>query len=91
MLGRVLCGRLPTSLLEKEIYASSRWNFGGVLHLFHRPVPDDTDGRVLEELFDPSFMAQNSVRKCRSDDTDAPVGEYSTEETAIVQRLKNPG
>src|SRR5215470_5089811 len=40
-LGRVLCGRLRTSLLKKEIYESSSWDFGGVLS----SAPAQTLGR----------------------------------------------
>jgi len=64
-----------------------------ILHLLSQPVPDDMDGRVLEELFEPSFLAQNSVRRSCGDDSGSQQGaEYSAEESAIVeQRLKDLG
>lgn len=64
-----------------------------ILHLMGQPVPDDMDGRVLEELFEPSFMAEHPVRKGGADDSDTGgATEYSAEETAIVeQRLKDLG
>lgn len=64
-----------------------------ILHLMGQPVPNDMDGRVLEELFKPSFMAKNPVRKGESDDSESSrTAEYSAEETAIVeQRLKDLG
>ncbi len=64
-----------------------------ILHLMNQPVPDDMDGRVLEEVFEPSFMAQHPVRKSKGDDSDSgQATEYSAEESAIVeQRLKDLG
>src|SRR5437870_12551098 len=64
-----------------------------ILHLLGQPVPGDMDGRVLEELFEPSFLAQNSVRRSCGDDSGSQQGaEYSAEESAIVeQRLKDLG
>ena len=33
-----------------------------ILHLMGQPVPDDMDGRVLEELFDPEFLARHPIQ-----------------------------
>jgi predicted AlkP superfamily phosphohydrolase/phosphomutase len=32
-----------------------------ILHLMGQPVPDDMDGRVLEELFEPEFLARRPI------------------------------
>ena len=64
-----------------------------ILHLLGQPVPDDMDGHVLEELFEPSFLAQNPVQR-RSGDGSGWQQQvaYSAEESAIVeQRLKDLG
>jgi hypothetical protein len=31
-----------------------------ILHLMGEAVPDDMDGRVLEEIFEPEFLAHHS-------------------------------
>ncbi|HEY4271544.1 MAG TPA: alkaline phosphatase family protein [Candidatus Udaeobacter sp.] len=33
-----------------------------ILHLMGQPVPDDMDGRVLEELFEPEFIARQPIQ-----------------------------
>jgi len=33
-----------------------------ILHLMGQPVPDDMDGRVLEELFEPEFLARHPIQ-----------------------------
>jgi predicted AlkP superfamily phosphohydrolase/phosphomutase len=64
-----------------------------ILYLMGQPVPEDMDGRVLEELFDPAFVAANRVQVGSSADLDTGrAGEYSAEEAAIVEeRLKALG
>jgi predicted AlkP superfamily phosphohydrolase/phosphomutase len=64
-----------------------------ILHLLGQPVPADMDGRVLEELFEPAFIAANRVQVDGSAGLDAQQGaQYSDEEAAIVEeRLKGLG
>jgi predicted AlkP superfamily phosphohydrolase/phosphomutase len=64
-----------------------------ILHLMGQPVPEDMDGRVLEELFEPAFIAANRVQVGGSAGLNAEEGaQYSDEEAAIVEeRLKGLG
>jgi len=64
-----------------------------ILYLMGQPVPEDMDGRVLEELFEPAFIAANPVQVGGSAGLDAEQGaQYSDEEAAIVEeRLKALG
>ena len=64
-----------------------------ILYLMGQPVPEDMDGRVLEELFEPAFIAANRVQVDGSAGLDAEQGaQYSDEEAAIVEeRLKGLG
>jgi hypothetical protein len=51
------------------------------------------DGRVLEELFEPAFIAGNPIQVGGSEGSDGGQGaQYSAEEAAIVEeRLKALG
>jgi len=64
-----------------------------ILHLLGQPVPDDMDGRVLEELFEPAFIRRNPVKVCDSDRFDGRrATDYTDEEAAVVEeRLKALG
>ena len=64
-----------------------------ILYLMGQPVPEDMDGRVLEELFEPAFIAANRVQVGGSEGLDGGQGtQYSDEEAAIVEeRLKALG
>src|SRR6266478_6259348 len=64
-----------------------------ILHLMGQPVPEDMDGRVLEELFEPAFMTRNPIRVRVSELSDGGQGaQYTDEEAAIVEeRLKGLG
>jgi hypothetical protein len=33
-----------------------------ILRIMGQALPDDMDGRILEELFEPEFLARNPVR-----------------------------
>ena len=64
-----------------------------ILYLMGQPVPGDMDGRVLEELFEPAFIAANRVQVGGSEGLDGEQeAQYSDEEAAIVEeRLKGLG
>jgi predicted AlkP superfamily phosphohydrolase/phosphomutase len=64
-----------------------------ILYLMGQPVPEDMDGRVLEELFEPAFIAANPVQVGGSAGLKGGQGaQYSDEEAAIVEeRLKALG
>jgi hypothetical protein len=64
-----------------------------ILYLLGQPVPEDMDGRVLQELFEPAFTAANRVQFGGAPRYDAEQGtHYSAEEAAIVEeRLKDLG
>jgi predicted AlkP superfamily phosphohydrolase/phosphomutase len=64
-----------------------------ILHLLGQPVPEDMDGRVLEELFEPAFFARSPVQ-VRAVEVSAGGQEtqYTDEEAAVVEeRLKALG
>src|SRR5439155_15909897 len=57
-----------------------------LLHAAGLPVPNDLDGRVLEDAFEPEFLRQNPVRF--GDPLEAVRGgaeEYSEEEAAGIR------
>jgi hypothetical protein len=64
-----------------------------ILHLMGQPVPEDMDGRVLEDLFEPAFIEQNPVRAGGAAEAEGrQEAQYSAEEAAIVEeRLKALG
>jgi hypothetical protein len=64
-----------------------------ILYLMGQPVPEDMDGRVLRDLFEPGFIEQNPIRTGGSADSEGRQGaQYSAEEAAIVEeRLKALG
>jgi len=64
-----------------------------ILHLMGQPVPEDMDGRVLQDLFEPAFIEQNPVRAGGAADSEGrQEAQYSAEEAAIVEeRLKALG
>jgi predicted AlkP superfamily phosphohydrolase/phosphomutase len=64
-----------------------------ILHLMGQSVPEDMDGRVLQDLFEPGFIEQNPVRAGGSAASEGKQeAQYSAEEAAIVEeRLKALG
>ena len=58
-----------------------------VLHLFGLPVPPDMDGRVLEEIFSPEYLAAHPVRVGEEPavrEAVDPLAELTAEEQAEV-------
>jgi hypothetical protein len=67
-----------------------------ILYLLGVPVPDDMDGRVLVELFDPAFVQANPVRMAPSSPTQkgspgSPSAFEEDEERLIRERLEGLG
>ena len=66
-----------------------------VLHLLGQQVPDDMDGRVLEEMLDADFVSAHPVRMRPAGDgaADGPAQrDYSDEEEAeVLERLRDLG
>jgi predicted AlkP superfamily phosphohydrolase/phosphomutase len=64
-----------------------------MLHALALPVPEDVDGRVLEEAFEPDFLRANPVRRGAAvGAATAPSSEYSAEEEAgIRESLRDLG
>jgi hypothetical protein len=66
-----------------------------VLALLDLPVPEDADGRVLEELFTPEFRTAHPIRRIPTyDDRFAPDGlDYpqDTRQEEILERLRALG
>jgi hypothetical protein len=57
------------------------------------PVPRDMDGRVVQEIFEESFLRENEVRLSDASGDGSGQGEgYSVkDEEVIAQRLKALG
>jgi len=64
-----------------------------ILHLMGLPVPDDMDGRVLTDVFEPAYLESNPVRHEQGSQQAAQSGyELSTsEEEQIRDRLRGLG
>ncbi len=69
-----------------------------VLHLLGQEVPDDMDGRVLEEMLEPGFAAAHPVRRRAAPEQDdgaqggAARRDYSADEEAeVLERLRDLG
>jgi predicted AlkP superfamily phosphohydrolase/phosphomutase len=64
-----------------------------ILYLLGQPVPEDMDGRVLEELFEPAFITRNPIQARISEVSDGgQSAQYTEEEAAVVEeRLKALG
>jgi predicted AlkP superfamily phosphohydrolase/phosphomutase len=64
-----------------------------ILHLLGQPVPDDMDGRVLQELFEPWFIRQSPIKVRATEEFDrGSATAYTDEEAAVVEeRLKALG
>ncbi len=68
-----------------------------VLHLMGQPVPDDMDGRVLEECLCPEYMADNPIRFSDTtgqpeDEGDDTRQEFTEDESAMIaERLRALG
>lgn len=64
-----------------------------ILHLSGLPVPDDMDGKVLLEAFQPDFTAQNPVKTAAAESfAEAGKQDFSdTENEAIAKRLRSLG
>ena len=64
-----------------------------ILHLTGQAVPDDMDGKVLSDIFEPEFMQANPVKSVAA--TSLPEYErknFSQEETdEIANRLRSLG
>jgi len=64
-----------------------------ILHLMGQPVPEDMDGRVLEELFEPAFITRNPIQvRVAELSGGGQSAQYTAEEAAVVEeRLKALG
>jgi len=66
-----------------------------VLYLLGQKVPEDMDGRVLTEAFDPQYLQQHSAEYAAPSESTSPGDEnasYSAEEAAQIEaRLKALG
>lgn len=66
-----------------------------ILWLLGEPVPEDMDGRVLTELFDPEFLRSRPVALTDVETADSPAAstrEYNeAEEAEVMERLRDLG
>ena len=66
-----------------------------ILYLMGQSIPEDMDGKVLNELLDPGYVVSHPIRyeKTEQQGTDSTAqGKYSAEEAAQVEeRLKALG
>jgi predicted AlkP superfamily phosphohydrolase/phosphomutase len=65
-----------------------------LLHLLGVPVPEDMDGKVLESIFQPDFLAAHPVRAGAASGTsgsDRPSGYTDEESAKVEERLQALG
>jgi arylsulfatase A-like enzyme len=65
-----------------------------LLHLFGVPVPEDMDGRVLVEAFQPEFIAAHLVKSGAASGTsggDRSSGYTDEESAKVEERLQALG
>ncbi|MBK6314564.1 MAG: hypothetical protein IPF53_09695 [Blastocatellia bacterium] len=63
-----------------------------ILHLLGLPVPTAMDGRVLDGLLDPAWLAERPVRFSDDDESIAAGGDLEREdEEEIEDRLRGLG
>jgi arylsulfatase A-like enzyme len=66
-----------------------------ILHTMGLPVPDDMDGRVLSEIFEPNVVKKYPVTYCPQKQGESACQEitpYSTTEEGMVgKRLRDLG
>lgn len=65
-----------------------------ILYLMGQPVPEDMDGCVLSQIFNPSFIAKNPIEyRKTTEKTGKEVGETYSEKEAkkVEKRLKKLG
>jgi predicted AlkP superfamily phosphohydrolase/phosphomutase len=65
-----------------------------ILYMLGEAVPDDMDGRVLTEIFEPDRLARHPVVSCtsRSSDPREDAPTYSAEESEVIEgRLRDLG
>lgn len=78
---------------KKEIDASIYDVMPTILYLMGQAIPEDVDGRVLTEIIDPAFVAENEVRFEKSQaaiaEKDHSLGDKERKE--IEQQLRDLG
>ncbi len=64
-----------------------------VLHIMDHPIPDDMDGRILEEALDRDYLAEHPVRFTQAMEGSGPEGPEQSEEEKqeFMERLKALG
>ena len=66
-----------------------------ILHLMGEPIPEDMDGKVIEEALTSDYMKANPITFTSSDDSDIKTTQddiYSEEDTKkIEEKLKGLG
>jgi predicted AlkP superfamily phosphohydrolase/phosphomutase len=64
-----------------------------ILHLMGQPVPEDMDGRVLEEVLDEDFVKDNPVQRSEASRSSDSAGTTMSkeDEEAILERLRGLG
>jgi predicted AlkP superfamily phosphohydrolase/phosphomutase len=60
-----------------------------LLHLFGAPIPGELDGRVLEELLDPGWLAAHPVETMAAAEAPAEAPEAGTYDPGDEARLKD--
>jgi predicted AlkP superfamily phosphohydrolase/phosphomutase len=84
----ILVARAPALKSKSEIAGARLIDMAPtILHLLGVAVPEDMDGRVLEEVFRPEFLAQHPVKAGAASGTSEGGREsgYTEEESAKVE------
>ena len=91
----IMLGRGPELRRGAQVEGARIIDFAPtILHSFGVEIPSDMDGRVLEEIFTPAYMAEHSVRTSEAAEYEAPesAGAMTDEESEeIRQRLRGLG
>jgi len=67
-----------------------------LLFLLGVPIPKSMDGKVLENIFNESFLQSNSIQyfedeKIETCEVEAPSGYMEDENQEMIQRLRDLG
>ncbi len=64
-----------------------------ILHLTGQPIPDDMDGKVLTDIFQPQFLEANTIKTIKAEELpEIKRKDFSDEETEeIADRLRSLG
>jgi predicted AlkP superfamily phosphohydrolase/phosphomutase len=91
----ILVARAPGFKSKSEITGARLMDLAPtMLHLLGVSVPEDMDGKVLTEAFQPGFLAEHPVRSgaaTGTSESDRPSGYTDEESAKVEERLQALG